>query len=280
MKVLQRIAALFIFFLMIYLLTLSTYAKNEETYEVIANTLNVRVTPSTNGEIVGALHKGEKINVIDEASGWFLTEFNGGFAWVSAAYLVPQELQQSEVTDKVLKGFTIVIDPGHGGKDPGAIGQNGVREKDLIMSTANKLAEQLRLTGAKVILTRSEDYFVSLNKRIHISNTSNADAFVSIHFNSFSMDTVGGFNTYFHSYGDDLKLAQEIHSALDTEITLRNRGMIQDDYRVLRKNNIPAVLVELGFITNTNELQVLQTDDFQSSVAKAIKNGVQNYLLQ
>ncbi|MFD2043698.1 N-acetylmuramoyl-L-alanine amidase [Ornithinibacillus salinisoli] len=280
MNVLQKLIAMLSFFILLHVLAITTHAKNGETYEVTAHSLHVRNTPSLNGEILGILEKGEILTVYEERTDWLQIDFQGIKAWVASNYLSLIDPIEEEIffPNKKLINYTIVLDPGHGGKDPGAIGHNGVLEKDIILSTTRKIAEHLRSTGANVILTRTDDYFVSLDERIEVSNINEADAFLSIHYNSFSMQSVGGFNTYYYSNETDLGLAQAIHTSLAGEIKLRNRGIIRDDYRVLRKNNSPAVLIELGFITNSNDLVVIQTEDYQNRVAKAITTGIKEYL--
>lgn len=195
--------------------------------------------------------------------------------WVAAKYLSPVDETEVFFPNGLLSGYTIVIDPGHGGKDPGAIGHNGVLEKDLILVTAKKIAEKLREAGAKVILTRTDDYFVSLNDRVKISNSHDTDVFISIHFNAFSVGYVGGINTYY--YRDGRGLAHKIQATLANELPLKNRGVIQHDYRVLRDNQPPAILIELGFITNTKELSTLQSTNFQDEVARSITIGLIEY---
>jgi N-acetylmuramoyl-L-alanine amidase len=184
---------------------------------------------------------------------------------------------KSEVflTEGLLSGYTIVLDPGHGGKDPGALGHHEVLEKDLILSTTLTIAKQLDQAGATVILTREDDSFVSLKDRVQISNQSQADAFISIHFNSYEEDYVGGFNTYYDRNGK--RLAYTIQENLSNELHLRDRGVIQHGFTVLRENERPAVLIELGFITNKKELATLQTEDYQSRVAEAIRKALVAY---
>ncbi|HAM80838.1 N-acetylmuramoyl-L-alanine amidase family protein [Ornithinibacillus bavariensis] len=176
----------------------------------------------------------------------------------------------------LLSGYTIVIDPGHGGKDPGALGQQNILEKDMILVVSLRIAEQLKQAGATVILTREDDSFVSLQQRVQLSNQNHADAFISIHFNAYDEDYVGGFHTYYYRNGE--RLAQTIQKTLAEKIHLRNRGVIQHGYTVLRENHQPAVLIELGFITNKKELATIQTDAYQNSVAEAIMEALVKYL--
>lgn len=126
-------------------------------------------------------------------------------------------------------------------------------------------------------MTRSGDYFVSLDERVQISNSSNTDAFVSLHYDTFSAVPVSGVTTYYNS-DSDAALARSLDSTLASTVSLPSRGTQQARYKVLRETNAPSVLIELGFITNPNDLTVVQTSDYQSSVARAITNGLINHL--
>ncbi|WP_052345764.1 N-acetylmuramoyl-L-alanine amidase [Paucisalibacillus sp. EB02] len=276
MDYIKRITILAIFSLFFMITTaISAHAKTGQTYEVNTDWLNIRNGPSNHAEIVGKLKKGNQVRIFGEISGWAQTYYNGEAVWIASNHLVPKQDKEVFLPDGLLTGYTIVIDPGHGGKDPGAIGHNGVLEKDLILVTSKKIAEQLTNSGATVILTRADDSFVPLNDRVAISNKSETDAFISIHFNAFPEDYVGGINTYYYQSGHSL--AQHIQNALSQEVPLRNRGVIQSNYRVLRDNKSPAILVELGFITNTTELVTLQSESYQDKVARAITLGLIEY---
>ncbi|WP_096273001.1 N-acetylmuramoyl-L-alanine amidase [Paucisalibacillus globulus] len=256
-------------------LATTAHAKEDQIYKVNADWLNIRNAPSEQAEIVGKLKRGNQVKIFGENSGWVQTYYNGNAVWVASKHLEPIQEKEVFLPDGLLAGYTIVIDPGHGGKDPGAIGHNGVLEKDLILVTSLKIAEQLTKSGAAVILTRADDSFVPLKDRVLISNKAETDAFISIHFNAFSEEYVGGINTYYYQSGQ--RLAKHIQHALSQEVPLRNRGVIQTNYRVLRDNKSPAILVELGFITNTTELATLQTESYQEKVARAITMGLIEY---
>lgn len=267
--------------ILLFFLTISgfsahrVYAASKHTYEVNTDFLTIRRLPSEASEIVGTLRRGNKVTTFKEHNGWVQTYYNGQEAWAVANYLKPTQESNVFLPNGLLSGYTIVIDPGHGGKDPGAIGSNGVLEKDLILATSLAIAKQLEEAGAEVILTRKDDSFLTLDERVAISNENHADAFISIHFNSYDQQYVGGINTYYHKKGK--RLAYAIQRALSQEVKLRNRGVIQNDYHVLRDNHQPAILIELGFITNTKELTTLQSEGYQSNVARAILIGLIEY---
>jgi N-acetylmuramoyl-L-alanine amidase len=278
MNYVKRFTVLIAFFICLPLPSLTSHANSVHTFEVGTQWLNVRNSPSPNSEVIGKLKKGNKVKIFQEKSGWVQTYFNGVEGWVASKHLIPVGEAEVFLTDGLLAGYTIVIDPGHGGRDPGAVGHNGVLEKDLILDTSLKIAEKLKTIGATVILTRDDDSFVSLYDRVLISNQEDTDAFISIHYNAFPEDYVGGINTYYHQSGK--QLAEKIQQAVYKEVLLRDRGVIQSNYSVLRDNHKPAILIELGFITNSTELATLQTDSYQEKVARGIVIGLIEYFFE
>src|SRR5699024_3350312 len=176
-----------------------------------------------------------------------------------------------------LAGYNIMLDPGHGGKDPGAIGMNGVQEKDLTLSTANSIAQRLRDAGATVLMTRTSDSSLSLEDRVNMSESYWTDAFISIHYNAFPLHTSNGISTHYYSSGADYQLAQNIQNALNKHTNLLNRGVQQDDFYVLRENEDVSVLVELGFLTNSNDQTVILGKNYSETVANAIQEGLIDY---
>lgn len=270
-------------------------ADTSEAVTVSAESIYVRSGPSTSDEIITYAHQGDSFDVVSTSGDWIEVSLEqGGTGWI-ANWLTTdgntssEEETSSDSTPSVksaqtqssssgsLDGYTIVIDPGHGGKDPGAIGLNDVQEKDVVTSTANYVVQQLEEAGANVITTRSGDYFVSLDERARISNSNNTDAYISLHYDTFSAMPVSGVTTYYNS-DSDVSLANSLDSTLSSTVSLPTRGTEQAGYKVLRETSAPSVLLELGFLTNPNDLAVAQTADYQSSVARAITNGLINYL--
>lgn len=176
-----------------------------------------------------------------------------------------------------LADYHIIIDPGHGGKDVGAIGVDGVYEKGLTLATAKLVAKQLQHEGATVTLTRSDDSFISLDQRVQISNSHKNNVFISLHYNAFDDPAVKGIKTFYYAGEENAKLAQTIQGALANHVNSNNRGANQADYYVLRNNDNAAILVELGFITNPEELQKIQTPAYQKDMAAGIADGVKDY---
>lgn len=172
-------------------------------------------------------------------------------------------------------GRVIVLDPGHGGYDPGAM-RNNVMEKNITMSIAKLIEKNLKAQGATVIMTRTDDKFVSLEDRVILSNNKKPDIFVSVHINSSENATAHGIETHYFK-DDSLELAKSIHQAMTTEIEETNRGILKSRFYVIRHTNQPSVLLELGFISNDDERNLLLLPQQQEKFAKAIADGINNY---
>ncbi len=189
----------------------------------------------------------------------------------------------------VQKKFVVVIDPGHGGKDPGAEASNTKKydhEKDICLKVSIKLADYLaeRLPNTKVILTRSSDKFLSLEERVFIANAAKANIFLSIHCNSNPIRSIHG--TQLHLHDKASKESNFLAKSLDAEFNKkarRNSKGLQDsrsrghDLYVLQYSEMPAVLVEIGFLSNQEEEKYLNSDHGQAVIASAMFRAVRTY---
>ncbi len=179
----------------------------------------------------------------------------------------------------------VMIDPGHGGKDSGAIGLGGTREVDIILPIAKRVAKILESQGIRTKLTRDSDYFVGLDERVALSNSSNATIFVSIHANSIdNRPDVNGLETYYYGPAGG-KLAEVVHRNVLSTVTqkgfyLGNRNTRSARFLVLRKSQIPAILVETGYLTSEAEVARLRREDYQALEAEGIAKGIIEYLRQ
>jgi N-acetylmuramoyl-L-alanine amidase len=174
---------------------------------------------------------------------------------------------------------TIVVDPGHGGRDPGTTVAAGAYEKTINLKVASRLAGILRRKGHAVTMTRQSDRHVELESRAAIANQRRADLFVSIHADSVPDPSVQGFTVYIANDASrqSQSVAQTIVRAMKTT-GLRSRGVRRADYRVLVKTSGPAVLIELGYLSNRREARRLQDTTFQNRLAIAIAAGIGDYL--
>ena len=175
-----------------------------------------------------------------------------------------------------LDGKTVILDAGHGGIDPGSIALNGMFEKTYTLNTTLKIATKLEEAGAKVIFTRADDRYLTLDRRAEVSNAFPYSVFISVHYNSSLSQTANGISTFYY-HNEDENLASTVQSQLISTTGLKNRGVNFGNYFVLRNNHLQSILVELGFITNQNDLNSITTDSYQAQVADAITQGLINY---
>lgn len=187
---------------------------------------------------------------------------------------------------------TIIIDPGHGGEDSGAVADNGVLEKDINLDVSKKLRDMLKATGYKVIMTRDEDTAIydkdsktlrqkkvsDMKKRVEIINSDKNNVLISIHQNKFEKKQYSGSQIFYSKNNEEsFNLAQSIQKSI--------RGLIQPDndrelkcagkdIYLLNKANVPAVIVECGFVSNDEELEKLSDENYKLNLAFSIYSGV------
>jgi N-acetylmuramoyl-L-alanine amidase len=171
--------------------------------------------------------------------------------------------------------ITVVIDAGHGGYDRGGIPGQRVSEKDMTLDVARRLKSVLVASGYRVVMTRDSDVFIPLGTRCAIANSNRNAIFVSVHFNSATRGGASGIETYFYSR-DSLALASAIHHYVVGGAPSGSRGVRRRGYYVLRKTNIPAVLVECGFLTNPTEAGYAQNASYRQKLAEEIAAGVRS----
>ena len=172
----------------------------------------------------------------------------------------------------------VVIDAGHGGTDAGAIG-GGTYEKDITLDVAKRVEDLLKKSGFAVLMTRPNDAYVSLQDRVAMSENYNPDIFVSIHVNSSVRPEITGVETHYY-HQESMTLAQTVHSSLASAVDSPNRGLFKSKFYVINHTTAPAILVEIGFISNSAERAQLVGEKRKQATAKAIADGVKNYFKQ
>ncbi|HKL79739.1 MAG TPA: N-acetylmuramoyl-L-alanine amidase [Mobilitalea sp.] len=194
--------------------------------------------------------------------------------------------------DPESKQIIIVIDPGHGGRDPGKVGVNDALEKDINLKISMKLKDLLEEKDIKIIMTREEDIGLysetdsnkkraDLKNRIEIINSSDAVFAISIHQNSFSEEYVKGAQVFFHGQSDKgRELALVLQEQLKETIKDGNhrKAKSNESYYMLTRTQCPLVIVECGYLSNHTEAALLNTEDYQEKLALAISLGVLKYL--
>ena len=235
--------------------------QNAETFYSIASKYGVSVSSlmSTNGvSDPRRLRAGQILKIPGKSSG-------------SAG----SSKSSSKTTSRMARSLRVVLDPGHGGRDRGAV-WGGVRESDLNLRVATRTESKLKARGYSVTMTRRSDVFVSLARRAQISNQYAKAVFVSIHFNASKFQSVRGAET-FYAGTKGRALAQAIQRERVSKLRVVNRGVFFRRYSVLRQTACPAVLVECGFISNSSERARCTTSSYQSLAAEAIVAGIERY---
>ncbi len=175
-------------------------------------------------------------------------------------------------------GFaTVLLDAGHGGKDSGGRGR-GLTEKDLTLDTALRLRDELRSTGLRVVLTRTDDRFVELDDRVALANAraNGGTVLVSVHYNAGRSSSAGAITFYWRT--DSVGLATRIEQALIAETGLDNGGVVRRRLRLTRNPEIPSVLVECGFMTNPADAARIAVPEFRQRIARGIARGIRDQL--
>jgi N-acetylmuramoyl-L-alanine amidase len=168
---------------------------------------------------------------------------------------------------------TVIVDAGHGGRDSGSKSCSGSPEKAMTLDTASRLAEILRANGLRVIETRTGDYFVSLRQRAAVSNRTRCSIFVSVHYNSTRRSRSRGIEIYYHSLRSK-RLAANILQETTSVYRTGNRGIKNNDFSVLRNNRRPAVLCELGFVSNPSDNRNIHNPDGRQVLAERVAAGI------
>ncbi|WP_342042932.1 N-acetylmuramoyl-L-alanine amidase [Bacillus sp. OTU2372] len=276
--------------------------------------LNVRERPSVSSSVVGYLKSGTKITIHLEQDGWAkIVSPSGLSGWVNERYIakdtpsspdtqpVAQTAKKntgnttkiakasdgppttsSNQTDlmsnnqRSLKGKTIVLDPGHGGKDNGTKSIAGTPEKSLNLPTVEVVKQKLEAAGAQVILTRTNDTYIPLEQRADVANQNHADAFISFHYNWSNDPLVNGITDFYYQKSSN-SLAAAILNQVANETKLTNLGTRFNNLGVLRNNKQPATLIELGFLSNQQDNSIVESTHFRNNVAQGIYLGLLDY---
>lgn len=224
----------------------------------------------------GVLKKGEHLVILKREAGWYqVRREDESKGWV-AGWLVNR---QKQLTITPLSEATIVLDPGHGGSDSGALSTSNKEEKAYTLQLALKVRQQLEKTGARVYMTRSTDKTVYLSAIPQLGERLNADAEISFHYDSAPEDnTASGYTSYYyHKTNGSKELAADVNQAMAPHMPLENRGVEYGDYLVLRDNTRPAILLENGYINSDKDFSYIKKASYQETIAKQIPVGLNTF---
>lgn len=245
-----------------------------ETIIIQHDNTQIRNGASTDYDIISFAEEGTEFKVLSKTDDWLEISDSETSGFVLRDLVSPDNNTSKSSS---LKHKTIVIDAGHGGRDVGAIGVSGSFEKDITYLTAQELEKELDSLGANVVLTRPKKEFIPLESRTALANTVDTDAFLSLHYNSFpeGPSATGIESFYYHEQYE--VLASFIHNEIIKETDERDRGVTYGDFHVIRQSFKPSVLLELGFLSNKESDDLLQTTAYQKKIVTGIVNGLQKY---
>jgi len=238
--------------------------------------LNIRQEANTTSTVVSKLKKGEYVQVNRINGYWAQVTYKGQEGYIHKSYI--KLLNQS---DHPLKDRVIIIDPGHGGTDSGNT-FGTIYEKDVVLKVSKLVERKLAATGANVLMTRTDDVYPTLPDRVDFTNVNYGEIFVSIHANSvLNNTTANGTETFYAMTSGDkqesIDLATFVNNQIVNDIKMRNRGVKNEQFYVIRNTIIPAILVELGFLTNSEDRAKLTDDHYIELFAESIYKGIVEY---
>lgn len=239
----------------------------------------IRSSASRTSKKIGVLDQYQSVSVLSETNNWYRIRYDDSkIGWIPS-WITNRSFAKGQKQTPLSESI-IVIDPGHGGTDSGALGiDQSHEEKNYTLKTSKAIETKLDQAGAKVIMTRNNDSFVDLAPRPQIANKSNADAFISIHYDSSDTNNSGtGDTTYYYHDNGSIQLAQAINKQLINYIPLYNRGVKFANYQVLRDNKRPAILIEGGYINTDSDFKVLSSSSYPKKVSTAVYKGLTNFL--
>jgi N-acetylmuramoyl-L-alanine amidase len=255
---------------------------SSKVVKVLENGTNLRSGPSTSNRVVERGNAGDTYELVATKGDWYQVKLaNNNTAYI-AGWLVNAPGSTTQVerpgvgVTQYLRNKTIVIDPGHGGNDSGAIGARGTLEKNVTIRTSRLLSEKLSAAGANVIMTRNSDIYVGLPSRVSMSHYRNADAFISVHYDSIRDSSVRGITSYYYK-NSDVSLASALQSEIIRSTQMKSRGYRQGNYQVIRNNRQPSTLLELGYLSNVSEELTINSAGYQENVTNGIYYGLAQY---
>lgn len=247
---------------------------------ILHNGTNIRKGPTTASSVIHRANQGDAFDVVSVSNDWYEISLPNGATGFVAGWIVSSQGNAPQIekpgAEMHTKNRTIVIDPGHGGRDNGTTGVRGTLEKSLTLKTARLLYDKLRASGTKVILTRDSDSYLSLSSRVSTAHYHNADAFISLHYDSINDRSVRGMTTYYYN-SKQKPLGEQIHASVISKTLLKDRGTRFGDYHVIRENRQNAILLELGYLSNPAEEMLVNTSQYQETVANGIFDGLARY---
>lgn len=264
------------FILFIILLFMFLNQSDEDTGQItITEKAELRTGPNAAYPVIYKIEKDDSFKKVDKKGKWIEVQNLAGTekGWVAGWHTNLNIQADQSKNSNPLKGKTIVLDPGHGGSDQGASSNTPKKslEKNYTLKTAKELKKILTKESAKIKMTRTKDEYVSLNDR-----NIKGDAYISIHNDSLDSSNANGATVYWLQDNQEA-LAQTLNSNIQKKALLTNRGARQQNYQVLRQTNVPAVLLELGYISNPTDESMITDQIHRQVVEQAVVDGLKQY---
>lgn len=238
--------------------------------------LNVRSKASLDSNVVGQLKHASSVLHYGTVNGFHKIKFNGQDAYISSAFVMTSKPSTST-------GTVIVLDPGHGGKDPGAT-NGSLYEKTIVLDVTKRVEAYLRSKyNYTVRLTRSTDVYLTLDERVAAAKSLRGDLFVSVHVNAAGSSAAKGLETYYSSQSAHSARSRVLASNIQSNLTgkmsgMSNRGVKTANYYVITYNTMPSALVELGFISSPTDLTYLRSNTSRQQMAEGVAEGIAKYV--
>nr|WP_263313084.1 N-acetylmuramoyl-L-alanine amidase [Mammaliicoccus sp. Marseille-Q6498] len=234
----------------------------------------LRTGPAAYYPIIFEVKDGDKLDITDRQGKWYeVKNDQNEKGWVAGWHTSLNIKEDVNPVAKPLKGKVIVVDPGHGGSDQGASSSKhkDVTEKEITLKTAKELEKMLKAEGAKVKMTRTKDEYVKLKDR-----QADGDAFISIHNDALDSSNPHGLTVYYH-HDTQKNLADTLHTSITQKSILSDRGVRSENFQVIRQTKLPGVLLELGYISNATDENLIVDRKYRHIVETGIVDGLKVY---
>lgn len=243
---------------------------------VTVDNLNIRKEANSTSTVLCKLKKGEYVQVNNINGYWAQIIYNGQEGYVHKSYLKILNLSGNPLKDRI-----IIIDPGHGGKDPGTV-VGTIAEKNIALKVSTLVTQKLEAAGAKVLMTRTGDTYPTREGRVDFTHANYGEIFVSIHVNYAANTSAQGTETFFAKtpgdmHQEDIDLATFINNQIVKNVNMNDRKVKKENFIVIANTNIPAILVELGFLSNSEDRAKLTDDQYIELFAESIYKGILEY---
>ncbi|MGX8004311.1 N-acetylmuramoyl-L-alanine amidase [Staphylococcus hominis] len=276
LKNMLTLVVVLLFILFIILLFLFMNHNDQDSNRLtITEDAEIRTGPNAGYPVIYKVEKGDNFKKLKTSGKWIEVQNAKGDekGWVAGWHTSLNIKADVSKQENPFKNKTVVLDPGHGGSDQGASSSTALKslEKNYTLKTALELKRALEKAGAHVKLTRTDDSYVSLDNR-----KATGDVFISIHNDSLDSHNANGATVYWYQNSQET-LAEVLNANIQKKSLLSNRGVRQQNYQVLRQTNKPAVLLELGYISNPTDEKMIRNQLHRQVVEEAVVDGLKQY---